>query len=74
MVTKWSAWIKDVLDGTRRQLGVSSRLLAGLLVGGIGLAISYALKGIIPARPLGDPIPIILAATSIHCGFTYFLL
>lgn len=72
MVTKWSSQIKDILDEVRRQSGVSDAVLAGLLAGGIGLAISYALKGLVPARPLGDPIPIILAVTSIPRGFTYF--
>ena len=72
MVIKWSTQIKGILGGIRRQLGVNGPLLAGFLAGGIGLAISYALKGLVPARPLGDPIPLILAATSIPRGFTYF--
>ena len=47
-------------------------LVAGLFAGGIGLVISFALKGIVPARPLGDPVPLMLAASAIPRGFTYF--
>jgi len=60
------------LDTTRRRFNTSSPLAAGILAGGLGLVISFALKGLVPARPLGDPMPVILAITSIPRGFTYF--
>lgn len=45
--------------------------MAGILAGILGLAISYALKGLIPARPLGDPLPMMLAVTHLTRGFAY---
>lgn len=45
--------------------------MAGILTGILGLALSYALKGLIPARPLGDPLPMMLAVTQIPRGFAY---
>ena len=47
-------------------------LLAGILAGLIGLVFSFAFKGIIPARPLGDPLPLMLSATSLTKGLLYF--
>jgi hypothetical protein len=47
-------------------------LLAGILAGLIGLVFSFAFKDIIPARPLGDPLPLMLSATSLTRGFLYF--
>lgn len=60
------------LSQTRRRLGRLGPVPVGLLTGGIGLAISFALKGLIPARPLGDPLPLMLAATQALRGFSYF--
>jgi hypothetical protein len=45
--------------------------MAGILTGILGLALSYALKGLIPARPLGDPLPMMLAVTQLTRGFAY---
>jgi hypothetical protein len=47
-------------------------LLAGILAGLIGLVFSFAFKGVIPARPLGDPLPLMLSATSLTRGLLYF--
>jgi hypothetical protein len=47
-------------------------LLAGILAGLVGLVFSFVLKGIVPARPLGDPLPLMLSATSLTKGFLYF--
>jgi hypothetical protein len=38
----------------------------------IGLIISFALKGLVPTRPLGDPLPLVLSATQLTRGFLYF--
>ena len=45
--------------------------MAGILAGILGLAVSYALKGLIPARPLGDPLPMMLAVTHLTRSFAY---
>lgn len=55
-----------------QQLEEKATLIAGLTAGGIGLVISFALKGLVPARPLGDPVPLMLAASAVPRGFTYF--
>ena len=47
-------------------------LSSGVMTGLIGLVISFALKGLVPARPLGDPVPLILSATQLTRGFLYF--
>jgi hypothetical protein len=60
------------MSGLSQQLEERGSLIAGLTTGGIGLVISFALKGIVPARPLGDPVPLMLAASAIPRGFTYF--
>jgi len=55
-----------------RLLRERGSLLAGILAGLIGLVFSFAFKGIIPARPLGDPLPLMLSATSLTKGTLYF--
>lgn len=60
------------MSGFSQQLEERGSQIAGLTAGGIGLVISFALKGIVPARPLGDPVPLMLAATAVPRGFTYF--
>lgn len=55
-----------------QQLEERATLIAGLAAGGIGLVISFSLKGLVPARPLGDPVPLMLAASAVPRGFTYF--
>ena len=55
----------------RSRLARREPLLAGILAGVFGLAVSYALKGLVPARPLGDPLPLMLALTQIPRGFAY---
>ena len=72
MVTKWSEQFRDVMDEARRRFNLGDSLLAGVMAGGIGLLLSFIMKGLIPARPLGDPLPLILAVTSVPRGFTYF--
>ncbi len=60
------------MSGIHQQLEERGSLIAGLTAGGIGLVISFALKGIVPARPLGDPVPLMLAASAVPRGFIYF--
>ena len=55
-----------------RLLRERGALLSGILAGLIGLVISFAYKGIIPSRPLGDPLPLMLSATSLTKGTLYF--
>jgi hypothetical protein len=50
----------------------NAALVTGVSAGLIGLVISFALKGLIPARPLGDPLPLILSVTQLTRGFLYF--
>ncbi|MFQ5398333.1 MAG: hypothetical protein ACE5E7_01920 [Anaerolineae bacterium] len=45
---------------------------AGAAAGGAGLIISFAGRGIIPGRVLGDPLPLALSVGQITRGFTYF--
>ncbi|HSG18658.1 MAG TPA: hypothetical protein VLE70_20350 [Anaerolineae bacterium] len=47
-------------------------LVSGLAAGLVGLVVSFGLKGLIPARPLGDPLPLILSVTQLTRGFLYF--
>lgn len=60
------------MSGLSQRLEERGSLVAGLTAGGIGLVVSFALKGLVPARPLGDPVPLMLAATAVPRGFTYF--
>jgi hypothetical protein len=55
-----------------RRLRERGPLLAGILAGLIGLVFSFAFKGVIPARLLGDPLPLMLSATSLTKGLLYF--
>ena len=55
-----------------RLLSERGPLLSGILAGLVGLVISFAFKGIIPTRPLGDPLPLMLSATSLTKGTLYF--
>jgi hypothetical protein len=45
---------------------------AGIIAGVIGLVVSFSLRDLAPARPLGDPLPLMLSVTQITRGFTYF--
>ena len=47
-------------------------LKAGLLAGGIGLVVSFAGRGIILGRVLGDPLPLVLAPTQLMRTRLYF--
>ena len=42
------------------------------MAGLVGLVISFGLKGLVPARPLGDPLPLMLSVTQLPRGFLYF--
>ena len=44
----------------------------GLAAGGLGLTVSFSLRDLAPARPLGDPLPVMLSVTQLTRGFTYF--
>lgn len=45
---------------------------AGVISGVLGLIISFSLRDLSPARPLGDPLPLTLSIAQITRGFTYF--
>ena len=45
---------------------------AGVISGVLGLVISFSLRDLSPARPLGDPLPLTLSIAQIPRGFTYF--
>ena len=47
-------------------------LLVGSLAGLVGLAFSFAGRGLIPGRVLGDPLPLALAIGQITRSFLYF--
>ncbi|MFQ5945979.1 MAG: hypothetical protein ACE5NC_06980 [Anaerolineae bacterium] len=47
-------------------------LRTGLLAGIAGVILSLALRGVVPGRYLGDPLPLALAVTGILRGFAYF--
>lgn len=62
---------KSGLDAFRVRLGDRLPLAAGIVAGAIGLLISFGLRGIMPARPVGDPLPLMLAVTGLTRGFLY---
>lgn len=64
MITSWSQRFAG-LTGDRS-------VYAGMAAGGIGLVLSFAFRGAIPGRALGDPLPLALSVTGITTGFTYF--
>jgi hypothetical protein len=45
---------------------------AGIISGTIGLILSFSLRGLTVARPLGDPMPLMLSISQIPRGLTYF--
>jgi len=45
---------------------------AGIISGAIGLFLSFSLRGLTVARPLGDPLPLMLSISQITRGLTYF--
>jgi hypothetical protein len=53
------------------RLGDRLPLAAGIIAGVLGLLISFGLRGIMPARPVGDPLPLMLAVTGLTRGFLY---
>jgi len=59
------------IDDLRRALDGQAWLSVGLAVGLLGLLISFSLEGLIPARPLGDPLPFVLAFTQLPRGLIY---
>ena len=60
------------MSSLSQQLEERGPFVAGVVAGGIGLFVSFALKGVVPARPLGDPVPLMLAASAVPRGFIYF--
>lgn len=58
--------------GARLRSNGAGPFTAGIVTGSLGLTISFALKGLIPGRPLGDPLPVVLSITQFTRGFTYF--
>ncbi|MDX1615401.1 MAG: hypothetical protein R3300_13895 [Candidatus Promineifilaceae bacterium] len=59
------------IDALRRALDGQAWLGSGLAVGVLGLIISFSLEGLIPARPLGDPLPLVLVVAQLPRGLTY---
>jgi hypothetical protein len=53
------------------RLGDRLPLAAGIAAGVMSLLISFGLRDIMPARPVSDPLPLILAATGLTRGFLY---
>ncbi len=72
MVSKLTAGFKGFLFDLRQRSWVDATLIAGLSAALIDLAISFGLKGLVPVRPLGDPLPLILSVTQLTRGFLYF--
>lgn len=64
--------VKGFLLDLRRRSRIDTVLISGLAAGLAGLVISFGLKGLVPARPLGDPLPLILSATQLTRGLLYF--
>ena len=71
MATGLSNRIRNTALELRSRLEGRTPLAAGILAGLLGLVVSYALKGLIPARPLGDPLPMMLALAGLTRGFAY---
>ena len=63
---------REALEVIGRRLTGIAPLLAGLGAGAVGLIGSYGLRGGNLGRPLGDPVPLMLAVTQVPNGFTYF--
>ncbi|UCG24121.1 MAG: hypothetical protein JSW55_18685 [Chloroflexota bacterium] len=65
-----------LLDLRRRSVTdtvlANAALVSGLAAGLAGLVVSFGLKGLVPARPLGDPMPLVLSVTQLTRGFLYF--
>ena len=64
--------VKGFLLDLRRRSRIDTVLISGLAGGLVGLVISFGLKGLVPARPLGDPLPLILSVTQLTREFLYF--
>lgn len=72
MATSLIEQVRDSMAAAHSGLAKGGAYLAGLLAGLIGLVLSFALKGLVPARPLGDPLPLVLSLTQLTRGFVYF--
>ena len=59
-------------QGASSRLSEDLPLRVGLLTGIAGVVLSLALRGVVPGRYLGDPLPLALAVTGILRGFAYF--
>jgi hypothetical protein len=72
MTTQDSGLIGELLANIRQYTEGRGALLAGVIAGLAGLLLSYGLKGANLGRPLGDPMPLMLAVTQVTGGFIYF--
>ena len=62
----------DDVKGYLSHLRSKSQADVALVTGLVGLVVSFGLKGLVPARPLGDPLPLMLSVTQLPRGFLYF--
>jgi hypothetical protein len=60
----------DLAERLRESL--RSPWAAGIIAGSIGLLLSFGLRGLSIARPLGDPLPLTLSLGQLTRGLTYF--
>jgi hypothetical protein len=72
MISDATGRAREALEEFGRRMTGMAALLAGLGAGAVGLIASYGLRGANLGRPLGDPVPLMLAVTQIPNGFTYF--
>jgi hypothetical protein len=63
---------KGLRNLARALSGLGGVWAAGLISGVLGLVISFSLRDLMPARPLGDPLPLTLSIAQVTRGFTYF--
>ncbi len=72
MTTDKNRRSQDLRSVIQRWTRTQSPLLAGIITGFAGLAVSFGLKGANLGRPIGDPVPLMLSVTQVTDGFTYF--
>ena len=72
MTTDKNRRSQDLRSAIQRWTRAKSPLLAGIITGFAGLAVSFGLKGANLGRHVGDPVPLMLSVTQVTDGFTYF--
>jgi hypothetical protein len=63
---------KGLRNLARALSGLGGVWAAGVISGVLGLVISFSLRDLAPARPLGDPLPLTLSIAQVTRGFIYF--